>query len=290
METQIVLKLSYKDEIHRIPLEVRELSYEGTKCFCKSLFPSLDEPFHFSYKDEEQECVNVSSEMELAEAVRLAYVTHKHLKLVIVKNTRPNSHTPHCPIPIRPLLNHLEKKLEECCKTFHAYGSWSCATLESLRPTNLDNDSIRKSAEIQGIQVRGWKQTQLNGENNLNQQYVQPEKLISSPILSEKPLLPTSIESNPVKKPQITAEEHESTEELEDMDESLTDSQLSFEEMLHSDDDIVIIEKEEEPNSLYDEKLKKLNEMGFKDRQKNLDLLQRENGRMVGTVKELLGM
>jgi len=74
------------------------------------------------------------------------------------------------------------------------------------------------------------------------------------------------------------------------MDESLTDSQLSFEEMLHSDDDIVIIEKEEEPNSLYDEKLKKLNEMGFKDRQKNLDLLQRENGRMVGTVKELLGM
>jgi len=284
METQIILKLSYNDEIHRIPLEVRDLSYEGMKLFSKRLFPFMDEPFHFLYKDE-KECVTVSSEMELAEVVRLTYVTHKHLKLVVVKNTKPNSHTPCCPIPIRPILNHLEKKLEECCKTFHAYGSWSCATLESLRPTTvIDDVSIRKSEEIQAIQVRGWKQIQTNEENNLKHQYVQPEQLNQIPILSEKPLL-----QKPVEKPKITTEEIECTE-LEDMDESLSDSQLSFEEMIHSSDDEIVIIEREEPNSPYDEKLKKLTEMGFKERQKNLDLLIRENGSLVGKVKELIGM
>jgi len=289
METQIVLKLVYNDEMHRIPLEVRELSYERMKLFTKSLFPFLDECFHFLYKDEQEKNVNVSSEMELAEVVRLAYVTHKHLKLVVVKNTKPNSHTPCCPIPIRPLLNQLEKKLEECCKTFHAYGSWSCATLESLRPTNFDDVSIRKSEEIQGIQVRGWKQTQNNVEDNLKPQYVQTEQLNQSSILSEKPLQPTITQLNPLEKPQINIEEVIEFTELEDMDESLSDSQLSFEEMIHSDDDIVIIEKEES-NSPYDEKLRKLVEMGFKDRHKNLDLLIRQNGSMVGTVKELTTM
>jgi len=287
METQIVLKLVYNNEIHRIPFEVRQLSYEGTKIISKSLFPCLDEPFHFSYKDDEEESVNVSSEMELSEAVRLAYVTHKHLKLVIVKNTKLGSHKPHCPIPIRPLLNHLEQKLEECCKTFHAYGSWSCATLDSLYSKNC---SIRKSEEIKGIQVRSWQQTQDIEENNSKQPYVQQEPLLTE-ILSKEPLLPKSESKNGEQlKPTttITDEEPECLEP-DDMDESLTDSQSSFEEMFHSDDEIVIIEKEN-PNSVYEHKLDKLSEMGFKDRQINLDLLIRENGSMVGTVKKLVGM
>jgi hypothetical protein len=119
METHIAMKITYKEESTRTMLHVNEMTYEGIKAMTKKSF-SIDEAFHFCCVEED---THVTSQTELYEVIRNAYIHQSTLALRVVKTEKPNPKIPCCPTPLRAPLNHLAA-LEECCKEFQVCGGF----------------------------------------------------------------------------------------------------------------------------------------------------------------------
>lgn len=121
METKITMKLVFGEDSKRILVDVNEMTYEGVKIMVKKFF-AVDKAFYFHYEDEKGHSIDITSQTELCEAVRIACIHQNTLTLVVMKNEEPNPKIPFCPTPLRTL-NHLDK-LEECCKGFQVCGKF----------------------------------------------------------------------------------------------------------------------------------------------------------------------
>jgi hypothetical protein len=69
------LKLSYQNILRRLPIQ-ETLTYEELKNYSKQLFPQLNEieltnELQFAWVDDENDCVTISSNLELEEAIRV---------------------------------------------------------------------------------------------------------------------------------------------------------------------------------------------------------------------------
>jgi hypothetical protein len=74
MATTTTLKLTYQNELRRVPIQ-ETLTYEELKNYSKQLFPILNEieltnELQFAWIDDENDCVIISSNLELEEAFR----------------------------------------------------------------------------------------------------------------------------------------------------------------------------------------------------------------------------
>jgi hypothetical protein len=71
MTTTTILKMTYNTELRRVPAQ-ESLTFDGLKNDAKQLFPALNgmNEFQFAWIDDENDCVLVSSDLELEETSR----------------------------------------------------------------------------------------------------------------------------------------------------------------------------------------------------------------------------
>jgi hypothetical protein len=71
----IIVKAKYQEDIRRLTLD-KVPSFNELTASLSQLFPNLPIPFVVKYLDEDEDTVTISTDMELAEAIRLASDTN----------------------------------------------------------------------------------------------------------------------------------------------------------------------------------------------------------------------
>mmetsp|Transcript_19340 Transcript_19340/g.32528 ORF Transcript_19340/g.32528 Transcript_19340/m.32528 type:complete len:676 (+) Transcript_19340:638-2665(+) len=85
------LKLSFNGEIRRLPVHSQGMTYQGLLEKTLSVFPHLG-PIQFSWVDDEKDTVVISSDAELAEALRIMACEKKgYLRFTVLSTAHPSS-------------------------------------------------------------------------------------------------------------------------------------------------------------------------------------------------------
>jgi hypothetical protein len=74
----LVLKIQFGEDVRRLSVE-HAPSYQQLTALLKQLFPNLREPFAIKYKDEDNDLITITSDLELKESVTVASVTQSSL-------------------------------------------------------------------------------------------------------------------------------------------------------------------------------------------------------------------
>lgn len=74
----LVLKIQFGDDVRRLSVE-HAPSFQQLTTLLKQLFPNLREPFVVKYKDEDNDLITITSDLELKESVSVASVTQSSL-------------------------------------------------------------------------------------------------------------------------------------------------------------------------------------------------------------------
>jgi len=80
----VAIKLVFEDEIRRISSQ-EGTTFDTVKNITKKLFPKVNEPFQYKYSDEDGDVITISSEEEFQEALKVASKMNARLKLNLVE-------------------------------------------------------------------------------------------------------------------------------------------------------------------------------------------------------------
>lgn len=281
----LIIKITYQDTTRRLAID-DVLSFDTLKKFCQDMFQNLkEERMTLTYIDNENDVISICSDLELAEAIRqLGHSDPKVLRIFIGN-------------PDLKSKNHCQQAVND--KNSHFFGDDINDMFDKPREnqkvegSNVEDSTIFESIEeklqsaakvvacfVDSLEIETkFKDVVESVGQNLKQ---------ASSSLDEKILEPLS------KFAKIKV--HELREEIDKLGAELKKIQSQLKDDLAKVSNLgrcVRLDQEavREPTNVCapSEDLLKLEEMGFLDRQKNLELLEKHPNDLGGVIDDLLG-
>jgi len=276
--TMFVVKLQYQSEIRRVAV-VDPIKYDRLKQLAHELFSttSLPETFLFQYKDSEGDDVSVSSERELEEAIRIVQNNNPAILKLEIKSQQKNSDE--CCV---------QKFFENCRERRNQCGQQSgrcCSKKFFLIPLIVLLLVFKPCLGLILLAVGGIcavkRHFAFSTSDRINCDRrrrgscrTQSSNGSQCPITSycSSTVAPKSSDVNTVPKSEEVLNKETANTYFEGKQEQEQELEQEYEKV----------------NSPFQSKLIQLEEMGFRDRTANIELLIKHGGNLLKSVKDLL--
>jgi len=307
MNQSVVLKVIFKKETRRVP--VNPTTWNVAEDNLREVFDNLPDRIGLTYFDDENDLITVSSDPELIEAFRVLdtkKVSSYKFNLVELKEVKQEISE-----------EEREKKLEEKLKKIQEKKQRKEEKSKAIQAKREEREKQREEKDKKKALKKKEKEQKLKEKEEKKEKKVSFSDLLHEIKSNQIELKP--VETQPAKVfpdapvvaqwkatvPEPEDDEEEVFEEetidisgeadcdLEDFIEVNQTSAPTSVPILPAKTEPVEIPKEKEPKKevdLLELQLAQLAEMGFVDRERNVELLLMNNMEMTEVVKALLGM
>jgi len=284
------IKISLGTDVRRIGLS--EINFNQLADLIKSLYgEALSAPYTLKYLDDEKELVRISSELELQEAFRQAHNNNTILKITVIPAAQNTQNTP---------ASKCEKKQSKCEK------KWGCSSWKNSENSECQQRSGRcwwgrncsqssgcskdtKCQDSAATQQSGsqrscggwWGRKSCASKSQSNESGSGCQRSWGRRWCSQQSSAPTPVSTPVSSSPVNSSPSTPSAPVVENHNQN--SNQLLYPDLAH-----VVLNTATKEQSPYEDKLKQLSEMGFNNREQNIQLLIKRNGNVLQVVKDIV--